>query len=218
MRTLLGPEGDLREVYAAPETPWLRVNMVSTIDGAATGESGLTASINNEPDQRVFHLLRELADCVVVGAGTARTEGYPPLDVPTVVVSRSGSVPEKMRGADPGRVLLATVSVAAGLEDARDVLGADNVLVLGSHRVDLAALKQALVDRGFGDILCEGGPHLLRDLLAQGVADEVDCTFVPRMVAGVQSRITDGPPVDVALTLHTLVEQAGTLLGRWFTR
>ena len=149
------------EVYAAPETPWLRVNMVSTIDGAATGESGLTASINNEPDQRVFRLLRELADCVVVGAGTARTEGYPPLDVPTVVVSRSGSVPEKMRGAEPGRVLLATVSVAAGLEDARDVLGADNVLVLGSHRVDLAALKQALVDRGFGDILCEGGPHLL---------------------------------------------------------
>ena len=218
MRTLLGPEGDLREVYAAPETPWLRVNMVSTIDGAATGESGLTASINNEPDQRVFRLLRELADCVVVGAGTARTEGYPPLDVPTVVVSRSGSVPEKMRGADPGRVLLATVSVAAGLEDARDVLGADNVLVLGSHRVDLAALKQALVDRGFGDILCEGGPHLLRDLLDQGVADELDCTFVPRMVAGVQSRITDGPPVDVALTLQTLVEQDGTLLGRWFTR
>ena len=218
MRTLLGPEGDLREVYAAPDTPWLRVNMVSTIDGAATGESGLTASINNEPDQRVFRLLRELADCVMVGAGTARTEGYPPLDVPTVVVSRSGSVPEKMRGADPGRVLLATVSVAAGLEDARDVLGADNVLVLGSHRVDLAALKQALVDRGFGDILCEGGPHLLRDLLAPGVADELDCTFVPRMVAGVQSRITDGPPVDVALTLQTLVEQDGTLLGRWFTR
>ena len=217
MRTLLGPEGDLREVYAAPETPWLRVNMVSTIDGAATGESGLTASINNEPDQRVFQLLRELADCVVVGAGTARTEGYPPLDVPTVVVSRSGSVPEKMRGADPGRVLLATVSVAAGLEDARDVLGADNVLVLGSHRVDLAALKQALVDRGFGDILCEGGPHLLRDLLDQGVADELDCTFVPRMVSGSHRRITDGPPVDVSLRLHTIVEEDGTLLGRWLT-
>jgi riboflavin biosynthesis pyrimidine reductase len=217
MRTLLGPEGDLREVYAVPQTPWLRVNMVSTIDGAATGESGLTASINNEPDQRVFGLLRELADCVVVGAGTARTEGYPPLDVPTVVVSRSGSVPEKMRGAEPGRVLLATVGVAAGLQAARKVLGADNVLVLGSHRVDLAALKQALVDRGFGDILCEGGPHLLRDLLDQGVADELDCTFVPRMVAGVQSRITDGPPVDVALTLQTLGEEDGTLLGRWFT-
>ena len=217
MRTLLGPEGDLREVYAAPETPWLRVNMVSTIDGAATGESGLTASINNEPDQRVFRLLRELADCVVIGAGTARTEGYPPLDVPTVVVSRSGSVPEKMRGADPGRVLLATVSVAAGLEDARDVLGADNVLVLGSHRVDLAALKQALVDRGWTSILSEGGPHLLRDLLAEGVVDELDLTLVPRLIGGVHPRITDGAPVDVRLELALLLEDEGTLLGRWLT-
>jgi riboflavin biosynthesis pyrimidine reductase len=216
MRTLIGADGDLREVYAAPVTPWLRVNMVSTIDGAATGDSGLTGSINNEPDQRVFHLLRELADCVVIGAGTARIEGYPPLDVPTVVVSRSGNVPEKMRAAEKGRVLLATVGVAPGLDAARDLVGDDNVLVLGSHRVDLAALKRALVDRGFRDILCEGGPHLLRDLLDQGVADEVDCTFVPRMVAGTHPRITDGPPVDVRLRLHSLVEADGTLLGRWF--
>jgi riboflavin biosynthesis pyrimidine reductase len=216
MRTLLGPEGDLREVYAAPETPWLRVNMVSTIDGAATGETGLTASINNAPDQRVFHVLRELADCVVIGAGTARKEGYAPLEVPTVVVSRSGSVPGKMRAAEPGRVLLATVGVAAELDEARDVLGDEHVLVLGSHRVDLAALKQELVDRGFEDILCEGGPHLLRDLLDQGVADELDCTFVPRLVAGTHPRITDGPPVDVPLRLHALVEEDGTLLGRWF--
>jgi riboflavin biosynthesis pyrimidine reductase len=217
MRTLIGPDGDLREVYAVPQRPWLRVNMVSTVDGAATGESGRTESINNEADQLVFRLLRELADCVIVGAGTARIEGYPPLDVPTVVVSRSARVPEAMHDAERGRVLLATVSVASGLETARGVVGDDNVLVLGSHRVDLAALKQALVERGFGDILCEGGPHLLRDLLDQGVADEVDCTFVPRLVAGGHRRITDGPPVDVPLHLHTLVEEDGTLLGRWFT-
>jgi riboflavin biosynthesis pyrimidine reductase len=217
MRTLLGPEGDLREVYAAPETPWLRVNMVSTIDGAATGESGLTASINNEPDQRVFRLLRELADCVVVGAGTARTEGYPPLDVPLVVVSRSGRVPEALRDAERGRVLLATCSHAPGLDEARAILGEAHVLVLGSHRVDLAQLKQELVDRGFREILCEGGPHLLRDLLDQGVADEVACTFVPRLVSGSHRRITDGPPVDVSLRLHTIVEEDGTLLGRWLT-
>jgi riboflavin biosynthesis pyrimidine reductase len=221
MRTLLGPDGstteDLHEVYAAPRRPWLRVNMVSTVDGAATGESGLTESINNEADQTVFRLLRELADCVVVGAGTARTEGYPPLAKPTVVVSRSGVVPPTMRGAERGRVLLATVGVAPGLEAARELLGEHNVLVLGSHRVDLAALKQALVDRGFGDILCEGGPHLLRDLLDQGVADELDCTFVPRLVSGTHPRITDGPPVDVPLRLHSLVEDDGTLLGRWLT-
>ena len=103
MRTLTGPDGGLREIYAVPRTPWLRVNMISTIDGAATGDTGLTGSINNAPDKVVFDLLRALADAVIVGAGTARAEGYPPLAKPTVVVSRSGRVPEKMRDAEPGR-------------------------------------------------------------------------------------------------------------------
>jgi riboflavin biosynthesis pyrimidine reductase len=217
MRTLTGPEGGLREIYAAPRTPWLRVNMISTIDGAATGDTGLTGSINNAPDKMVFDLLRELADAVLVGAGTARAEGYPPLAKPTVVVSRSGQVPEKMRGAQPGQVLLATCSAAAGLAESREMLGDDHVMVLGSHRVDLTAMKSALVDRGYADLLCEGGPHLLRDLLDQGVADEVACTWVPRLVAGLHPRITDGPPVDVHLRLHSLIEEDGTLLGRWFT-
>jgi riboflavin biosynthesis pyrimidine reductase len=114
-------------------------------------------------------------------------------------------------------VLLATCSHASGLEEARAILGDAQVLVLGSHRVDLAQLKQELVDRGFREILCEGGPHLLRDLLDQGVADEVACTFVPRLVSGAHPRITDGPPIDVPLRLHTLVEEDGTLLGRWLT-
>ena len=220
MRTLLGPEGDLREVYAAPETPWLRVNMVSTIDGAATGESGLTdgdqqrAGPAGLPPAPRAGRLRGGRRRHGPGRGLSRRS-----TCPVVVVSRSGSVPEKMRDAAPGRVLLATVGVAAGLEIARDLLGADNVMVLGSHRVDLAALKQALVDRGFGDILCEGGPHLLRDLLDQGVADELDCTFVPRMVAGGQPRITDGPPVDVHLTpAHPGRGGAARCSGRWFTR
>jgi riboflavin biosynthesis pyrimidine reductase len=218
MRTLLGPDGDLREVYAAPRTPWLRVNMVSTVDGAASGEDGLTGSINNEPDQRVFAVLRDLADVVVIGAGTARAEGYPPLEKPVVVVSRSGSLPPSLRGAEPGRVLMATVSVASGLAEARQLLGDDHVLVLGSHRVDLAAMKRQLADRGYVDQLCEGGPHLLRDLLDQGVADEVACTYVPTIVSGLHPRITDGPPVEVPLTLHSLLEEDGTLLCRWFTR
>ena len=95
---------DLEALYAAPTTPWLRVNMVSTLDGAVTGESGRSGAISNDVDRRIFELLRELADVVVVGAGTARIEGYRPADLPVVVVSRSGRVPEKLRGVEPGRV------------------------------------------------------------------------------------------------------------------
>ncbi|NYD40538.1 dihydrofolate reductase family protein [Nocardioides panaciterrulae] len=206
----------LAELYAAPRTPWVRVNMVSTVDGSATGEGGLTGAINNEPDHRVFDLLRRQADVVVVGAGTARAEGYTALDLPLVLVSRGGAVPPRLRGAEPGRVLMATCEQAEHLDETRALLGEEQVLVLGSHRVDLPLLRDRLVDRGWGRILCEGGPHLLRDLVAEGVADEICCTTVPHLVAGEHPRITDGPPVDVPLELHTLLEQDGTLLARWF--
>jgi riboflavin biosynthesis pyrimidine reductase len=208
--------GDLRRLYANPDRPWLRVNMVATVDGAATGDDGTSRSINNGADKQVFDLLRDLADAVVVGAGTVRVEGYAVGRKPLVVVSRSGSVPPTQRSAAPGKVLMATVSTAPHLAEAREVLGDENVLVLGSHRVDLARMRDELVLRGFRHLLSEGGPHLLRDLLDQGVADELDATVVPRLVSGAHRRITDGPPVDVPLRLHTLVEEDGTLLARWF--
>lgn len=222
MRVLMGAErrddltdADLAELYAAPSLPWLRANMVGTVDGAATGESGKSGSINNAVDKRVFETLRRLADAIVVGAGTARAEGYRPADRPIVVVSRSGRIPERLRDAERGRVLLATTRAAPSLEQACELLGAEHVLVLGSHRVDLAELKGQLVDRGLRHLLCEGGPHLLRDLLDEGVLDELDATVVPRLVGGGHPRITDGAPVDVPLRLHLLLEEENTLLGRW---
>ena len=218
MKVLVGPEtDDLAALYAAPRTPWLRVNMVGTVDGAATGETGTSGSINNAVDKQVFDQLRAMADVIVVGAGTARAEGYHTADRPLVLVSRRGDVPEQLRDAPRGSVLMATCSTAEGVDRARDVLGADQVLVLGSHRVDLPLLKEVLADRGWADQLCEGGPHLLRDLLAAGVADELCTTTVPRVLAGDHPRITQGPPVDVPLRLHLLLEAESTLLGRWRT-
>ncbi|WP_372729008.1 dihydrofolate reductase family protein [Nocardioides sp.] len=208
-------DAELEQLYAPPRTPWLRINMISTVDGSAAGEDGRSGAINNAADNRVFHLLRGMADAIIVGAGTARAEGYGPADRPLVLVSRSADVPEKLRGAAPGSVLMATVGAADHLDEARELLGEENVLVLGTHRVDLVALKQALVDRGWTNLLGEGGPHLLRDLIAQGVADELSATVVPRLVAGTHPRITDGAAIDVPLALELLLEHEGTLLGRW---
>lgn len=217
MRVLIGPDAPLREVYAAPEGPWLRANMVSTVDGAATGDNGTSTSINNAIDQVVFDLLRELSDAIVVGAGTLRAEQYRPNPKPIVVVSRSGEVPDGLLGPGSGPVLLATCSAADRLGASTELLGADNVMVLGSHRVDLVRLREQLLERGYPRLLSEGGPHLLRDLLDQGCVDEVDTTITPLLVCGRHPRITDGPPVDVPLELRTLVEQDGTLMARWTT-
>ena len=193
MRVLIGPSGEapddsrsaaLAELYAAPRQPWLRVNMISTLDGAATGDSGTSGSINNPADKQVFDTLRGLADAIIVGAGTARAEGYGPAGCPIVLVSRSASVPDTLRGAQPGRVLMATRSEAEHLAEARELLGPEHVLVAGSHRIDLARVRADLVDRGLRELLGEGGPHLLHDLLAEGVVDELSATVTPRLRGG----------------------------------
>jgi riboflavin biosynthesis pyrimidine reductase len=215
VRVLVGPRtDDLHVLYAVPRMPWLRLNFVSTVDGAAQGEDGKSGGINNAVDKRVFHALRDMADAIVIGAGTARIEGYRPTAKPTIVVSASGRLPAPLRDADPGRVLLVTHERSPGLPEARDLLG-DDVVVVGTDEVDLAALPRALDARGLRYLLCEGGPHLARGLLAARVVDELCATTVPRLIAGDHLRITAGLPVDVPLRLATLLEDDGTLLARW---
>lgn len=220
MRVLLGSASadDLAAAYAAPRTPWLRVNMVSTVDGAATGESGKSGSINNAADKVVFGLLRSLADAVVVGAGTLRTEGYRPIEgTPLVAVSGRASVPPGLRSAPGGSVLMATCAAAEHLDEAREVLGPEHVIVAGDDEVDLRGVVVALHERGLTHLLSEGGPTLLASLLEAGLVDELDATVVPRLVGGAGPRIVAGPPVDVPLSLHLLLEEGGTLLARWLT-
>lgn len=218
MRVLLGEPGPLEEMYRAPDGhdgPWLRVNFVSTLDGAAQGEQGRSGDINNAVDKVVFDALRSLADVLVVGAGTLRTEGYDVPALPLVVVTRSGRVPDGLRGAPAGRVMMATVADAPALDDARRELGDEHVLVLGDAEVDLALLKTTLADRGLVEQLCEGGPQLCHAMLAAGVVDELCLTWVPRLIAGQHLGIVEGAPVDVHLAPHLLLEEDGTLLGRW---
>ncbi len=219
-KLILQPLADLDddalvEVYAPRGEPWLRVNFVSTVDGAAQGTDGLSKSINNPADKRVFDTLRRQADCLVVGAGTLRSEGYNVPDLPLVVVSGSGEVPPTLRAAPPGRIVMATVSSAASLAETRTLLGAENVLTLGDDEIDLALLKTTLAERGWVDQLCEGGPGLFGSMLAAGVVDELCHTVVPKLIGGPHLRIVTGVDLDVDLRPVVLLEQDGSLLGRW---
>lgn len=219
MRTLIdslsSPTSDLDDVYRPPRLPWLRVNMVSTVDGAANGESGKSGSINNAADKAVFGALRAQADAILVGAGTARTEQYRVADVPLVLVSHQGQVPEQFTDVESGKVLMALCASSPGLDGAREVLGAENVIVVGESQVDLVALKAALVERGLQNLLSEGGPSLLRELLASGAADELCLTVVPRVIGGVHPRIVMGESLGADLELAVLLEEDGTLLARY---
>ena len=52
--------------------------MVTSLDGAAT-VGGRSGGLSGGADQQVFAMLRALADVILVGAGTARVEGYRPV-------------------------------------------------------------------------------------------------------------------------------------------
>jgi riboflavin biosynthesis pyrimidine reductase len=225
----------LYAAYAPPHEPWLRANMVTTLDGSATGADGRSGGINTEADHVVFELLRAQSHAVVVGAGTLREEGYSSLSVderwrglreahglppalPLVAVSNRGHVPPRLSRVDDGTVLLATAAAAPGLDDARSSLGEQHVIVCGEERVDPAELVAALHRRGWTRLLTEGGPSWLRTLVAHGLLDELCLTVVPTLVGGDHPRPLAGPDVAVDLELHALLEQDGTLLGRWLTR
>lgn len=234
-RTLDGPM--LERLYAYPDRPWLRANMVSTLDGAAAGNDGRTGTINTPSDLVVFTLLRDLADVILVGAGTARTEGYRHADTRTgdrarravaegraaqpeiAVVSGTGQVPPLLAGESHsgGGVLLVTCEAAGAraLDRARRTLGKDRVLVCGEHTVDLASAVAALVDRGLPRILCEGGPRLLADVAAAGLLDELCLTLVPLLAGGTEQRIAVGTPADRPLVPGVIIESEGTVLQRW---
>ena len=215
----------LAEVYDPPEGPWLRANFVSTLDGAATGANGRSGSINTEADGVVFRLLRRLSDVVVVGAGTVRTEGYTRLGaddggpLPLAVVSNSARVPEVLLAPEEGRgdVLLVTHhgAPAEALAAARAALGADNVLLCGDDAVDLQEVRRRLEERGMPRVLTEGGPSLLGAMLAAGAVDELDLTWAPAVVGGEHPHIVHAPDLDVTLSPLALVEQDGTVMGRW---
>ncbi len=219
-------EAALREVYAVPtDRSWLRVNFVASLDGAVTGADGRSGSINTPADFTAFSVLRQLADVVLVGAGTVRAEGYPALrdedaDAPVLaVVSNRGELPPTVSSmtSPPGSALLITCAAADAdcVSAARVALGDDNVIVVGTDRVDLVAAREALEHRALRSILSEGGPTLFVSMLAAGIVDEVDLTWAPTLVGGSHGRITDGPDLDVALTPMLLVEEDGTVLGRW---
>lgn len=233
----MDPEA-LALAYAYPRISgtrtWVRANFVSTLDGAATGDDGRSSSINTGADREVFQLLRALSDVILVGAGTARVEGYrrPTVRAPWLwlrdgrpphptmaVVSRSADIPPRLSEAreNSGDVLLVTCmrAGAVAIDLARRTLGEDHVVVVGDASVDLVAAVGALAARGLSRILCEGGPHLMGDLTASGQLDELCLTLTPLLVAGDHPRITAGAPLTANLLPRLLIESQGSILGRW---
>ncbi|HEV8115623.1 MAG TPA: dihydrofolate reductase family protein [Acidimicrobiales bacterium] len=226
-RLLPAPRGgatdvDLDEAYAWPEQRCLRVNFVSTLDGAASLD-GRTSGLATPADKAVFSHLRATCDVIVVGAGTASAEHYRPARVPVAVVSSrlSPSPEERLFTPGVGTAPPLVLTCAAAPDDRRAALSrCADVVDCGDEAVDLDLAVAELERRGMRRLLCEGGPRLFADLLAAELVDELCLTITPLLTAGTAQRITDGvelkPPVTARLL--SALEEDGTLLLRYSAR
>lgn len=233
---------ELAAAYAYPEPgpggrePWLRANMVSTLDGAAQHE-GRSQPISCAADMRIFGVLRALADVVVVGAETVRQEGYRPArartefaaaraaagqgPAPAVAVVTTGldldfSLPLFTSPLVP-TLLLTGAGAAPERVAAAERAGVRVVPAGEGAGVDPARAVRELAGLGHTRLLTEGGPRLLGQVVAAGVLDELCLTVAPMLTAGDAQRIAGGPSVTLPrrFALKSMLEEDGFLFTRY---
>jgi riboflavin biosynthesis pyrimidine reductase len=223
MQTIYPPAGNpagaeldllaLAEAYAYPREAWLRANFVASADGAAYVD-GRSGGLSSASDKRVFGILRVLADVVLVGAGTARTEEYkparrrdslaslregrpaaPPIALVTRTLGLNLTSPLFAEAPQDARTIVITCATSDADLRAETAKVAD-VIVAGDEAVDLPQAVAELADRGLTRVLCEGGPHLFGDLSAAGLVDELCLSLSPTLAGPGAGRIISGEHAD----------------------
>lgn len=207
--TALDDDGLLEATRFPDDGGWMRVNFVSSLDGAATRD-GVSGGLGDDADRRLFALLRRPADVVLVGAGTVRDEQYEGLRVddasvawreargmpahPTLaMISRSLSLdPASPLFADaPVRPIVYTAASApAARREALQQVA--DVVTVGATDADPRRIRDDLTARGLRRIHAEGGPHVFGALLAAGVVNALHLTLAPTLEAGDAGRIVRG--------------------------
>jgi riboflavin biosynthesis pyrimidine reductase len=188
----------------------LFVNFVETIDGIVAlpsiPQSNKLIADESEPDRFVMGLLRALADCVVVGAGTMQASrsstwsaerAYPPagdaflalrerLGKPprpqVAFLTATGRIDVEHPALEAGALVLTTPGGARMLEG-RLPEQSEAVVVNEGDLVDVGRAVALLRERGHEQILSEGGPTVFGLLLEAGVVDELFVTVSP-LLAG----------------------------------
>jgi riboflavin biosynthesis pyrimidine reductase len=230
----------LTRLYAYPAHPnarWVRSNFISSLDGGATAD-GKSAGLAGPGDKELFGLMRELADVVVVGAGTVRIENYGGAQLsaaarqgrrmrgqdevpPIAIVTQSGRLDRDMmvftKTEVPPLVLTCTTAAAettarlGGIAEVIDCSGTD------PGTVDLETVLTELASRGLRRVLTEGGPRLHSAFIEDDLLDELCLSLAPILVGGQARRIATGPGQVMTRMrrAHLLADDAGYLYARY---
>jgi riboflavin biosynthesis pyrimidine reductase len=225
------------ERHARPGRPWVMTNMIATIDGA-TAVDGLSGGLGGAGDKAVFMALRAVADVIVAGASTVREEQYraptPSDEVmadrvargqaprPRIaVVTRSLNLDLDLPLFDGRHRPFIITTESAAPERLEPLAEVAEVIQAGEASVDLAAALGQLAERQTTTVLCEGGPSLNGQFVADGLVDEWNLTISPTLLAGDARRaavgpLSSGPPG--GMELSRVWADDSFLFCRWVTK
>lgn len=176
----------LESVYARDDSRYVRLNMITSLTGAAAGADGTSNTLTSPTDRALLGIIRAHADVVVVGAATVRAEGYqvPRLARLAIVTSSGDLAGHRLTGAADRVLLVCPAGRADEVRARADVSEAVVVPVPGdAGELHPQAIVEALAARGMGRVVCEGGPSLAERFAAAGAIDEYCVTVAPVLEA-----------------------------------
>jgi len=216
------------------DRPYVAVNMVTSLDGRASLD-GRSKGLGSRSDVELLLKLRTRFDAVMIGGGTMRAERYGriikdpqararreriglPHDPLAVIISGRLDLPfdAPLFTDGGGRVLIFT-------NDDTDLPATETPVrverVEGPIRIT-EVLRHLRVERGIRALLCEGGPHVLGQLAAADVFDELFLTISPVLTAEADApRIVEGGLDEpTRMELVNLTEDEGDLFARYRRR
>ena len=171
-------EGQLRPYlhHRLTGRPFVVLKTASTLDGRTSAADGSSRWITGPEIRSLVHQMRAESDAVLVGAGTVRA------DDPELTV-------REVDGADPLRVVLGRAPSGARVHPC---LEWDD---------GLNELLEELGRRGCLQLLVEGGAHVARSFLDDGLVDRWELHLAPALMFG-----SDGAPLVAGPTVPTIAD------------
>lgn len=142
--------------------PLVTLKWAMTLDGSVAAVDGTSRGITGEAARREVHELRSQMDAVVVGAGTLRTDdprldvrldGYDGPQPRPVIIAGKERLPEDAQVWDRNPLVITHHDRELPAGELAGAQGEDN-------RPDPVDACRLLADRGYLDVLVEGGPTL----------------------------------------------------------
>ncbi len=215
-------DGDRPRVVAA---------MIASADGRVAVQ-GRSVGLGHPADRALLRELRTAVDAILVGTSTLRAERYANLldddqrahraaaglepEPVVATISRRLDLPADIPLLSEPTARVQVYTEAEGEVPSQGAWVAVQRFEPGELTVP-AVLEHLRTERGARTVLCEGGPTLLRELVAADCVDDLMLTLAPMLVAGNAPTPLRGVPLDppVGLALRDIHRAGDHLFLRY---